>query len=241
MPSGNSSTTYNQGSPASRDGGSNPLFLLLPLSLPVLVLGLIWVLFGSVLTYAALGSMIAYLFGPLGRELIIPAAVLLLMESVSAGFWEAVALSLSVASVDIALALFVVWNFSLVRKSGYLARIMERMRMAFLKRFGGSAGGRGYALLAVYVAFPMQFSGGFTATIIGGLLGLDPRRTILAVTVGSVSGSLATGLLAYFIGRPILSFLSLDVFQLLGILIVVGFIIAATYLYHSYRRKKDGD
>ncbi|MFQ5910520.1 MAG: hypothetical protein ACE5IJ_07355, partial [Thermoplasmata archaeon] len=62
-----------------------------------------------------------------------------------------------------------------------------------------------------------------------------------AVTVGSVSSSLAVGLLAYVVGRPLLDVLSLNVLQLAGILIVVGFIIAAVYLYHTYGRKKDAD
>ncbi|MFQ5910516.1 MAG: hypothetical protein ACE5IJ_07330, partial [Thermoplasmata archaeon] len=63
----------------------------------------------------------------MGRELVIPATVLLLMESVSAGCWEAVAISLSVASVDVSLALFVIWNFALVRRSRYLARVARKM------------------------------------------------------------------------------------------------------------------
>jgi uncharacterized membrane protein len=191
--------------------------------------------------YAALGSMIAYLFGPLGRELVIPATVLLLVESISAGVWEVVAISLSVASVDVSLALFVVWNFTLVRRSSFLARITDRLGNAFKRRLGGGPSRKGYAFLAVYVAFPLQFSGGFIATIIGSLLGYEPRRMVAAVTAGSVVGSLTVGLLAYLIGRPILDVLSLGVLQLAGILIVVGFIIAAIYVYSSYRRKRDED
>jgi uncharacterized membrane protein len=215
--------------------------LVLPLLLPVVVLLVVWALFGSVIMYAALASMIAYLFGPLGRELVIPAAVLLLMESVSAGVWEVVAISLSVASVDVSLAFFVVWNFALLRKSAFLARITDRMGNAFRRRLGGSPSNRGYALLAIYVAFPLQFSGGFIATIIGSLLGYEPRRMIAAVTAGSVIGSLTVGFLAYVIGSPILNILSLGVLGLAGILIVVGFIIAAVYVYTSYRRKRDED
>ena len=64
---------------------------------------------------------------------------------------------------------------------------------------------------------------------------------VLAVTVGSVIGSLAMGLLAYLVGRPILDVLTLGALQLAGILIVVGFVIAAVYLYYSHRRKKDED
>ena len=201
----------------------------------------VWALFGPVMMYAALASMVAYLFGPLGRELVIPAAVLLLMESISAGVWEVVAISLSVACVDVSLALFVVWNFALVRRSKYLRRITDRMENAFTRRLGGGPSRRGYALLAGYVALPLQFSGGFIATIIGSLLGYDPRRMVLAVTAGSVVGSLAMGLLAYLVGRPILELLTLGALQLAGILIVVGFIIAVVYLYYSYRRKKDED
>ncbi|MCK4366555.1 MAG: small multi-drug export protein [Thermoplasmata archaeon] len=221
--------------------GASLSFLALPILLPVLALVLVWALFGPVMMYAALTSMVAYLFGPLGRELVIPAAVLLLMESISAGIWEVVAISLSVACVDVSLALFVVWNFALVRRSKILARITDRMENAFTRRVGSGPSRRGYALLAGYVAFPLQFSGGFIATIIGSLLGYDPRRMVLAVTVGSVVGSLAMGLLTYLIGRPILDLLTLGALQLAGILIVVGFIIAAVYLYYSYRRKKDED
>ena len=221
--------------------GASLLSLALPILLPVIVLSLVWALFGSMMMYAALASMIAYLFGPLGREMVIPAAVLLLMESISAGLWEVVAISLSGACVDVSLALFVVLNFNLVRRSKILARITDRMEKAFTRRLGGGPTRRGYALLAVYVAFPLQFSGGFIATIIGSLLGYDPRRMVLAVTVGSVIGSLAMGLLAYLVGRPILDVLTLGALQLAGILIVVGFVIAAVYLYYSYRRKKDED
>ncbi|MCK4456831.1 MAG: small multi-drug export protein [Thermoplasmata archaeon] len=221
--------------------GASLSFLALPILLPVLVLVLVWALFGSVMMYAALASMIAYLVGPLGRELVIPATVLLLMESISAGIWEVIAISLSVACVDVSLSLFVVWNFPLVRRSKYLARITDRIGNAFTKRLGGGPTRRGYALLAAYVAFPLQFSGGFIATIIGSLLGYDPRRMVFAVTVGSVIGSLTMGLLAYLVGRPTLDLLALGALQLAGILIVVGFIIAAVYLYHSHRRKKDED
>lgn len=191
--------------------------------------------------YAALAAMVAYLIGPLGREVVIPATVLLLMESLGAGIWEAVAISISVASVDIFLALFVIWNFGLVNRSKRLSRIVRRMKEAFASSIGERPSKKGYLLLAGYVAFPLQFSGGFVAAVIGSLLGFGPRRMLLAVSGGSLVGSLAVGLLAFFVGRPILDTLSLDLLQLAGILIVVGFIIAAIYLYYSYRRKKDGD
>lgn len=191
--------------------------------------------------YAALAAMVAYLIGPLGREVVIPATVLLLMESLGAGIWEAVAISVSVAFVDIFLALLVVWNFGLVSRSKRLSKIVRRMKKAFASKIGEHPSRKGYLLLAGYVAFPLQFSGGFVAAVIGSLLGFDRRRMLFAVSGGSVAGSLAVGLLAFFIGRPALDMLSLDLLQLAGILIVVGFIIAAIYLYYSYRRKRDGD
>lgn len=191
--------------------------------------------------YATSGAMVAYIFGPVGREIVIPGTVLLLMEGLSAGIWETVAVSLSVASIDVALALFVLWNFALVRNSRLLGGLTRRLERAFSERLGKHPERRVYALLAGYVAFPFQLSGGFVATIVGSLMGLDPRKLLFSVSLGSVSGSLAAGILAFMIGRPVLDFLSLDILQLAGILIVVGFIIAVVYVYLARGRKADGD
>ena len=165
----------------------------------------------------------AYFFPPLGKETVIPAGVKLGINPL--------VMALSIAFVDIIVALFLIWNYDLAKKIPLIGRFMIKVenigksssdKYAWLKplRFIG---------IMLFVMVPFQGSGGLVGSILGRLIGMKPWNTFFAISIGSITGCLA---IAYSANAIIEVF---DKNFLYGLLIVIILIIMGIIVY-IYRK-----
>ncbi|WP_243669721.1 small multi-drug export protein [Methanoculleus chikugoensis] len=138
---------------------------------------------------------------PAGKETIIPLAIL-------AGYPPWWLITAVIFLLDVAVSLFVVWNFDLALKIPLIGRLLE----------SGMTIGRNYTEsqpwlrkfstigLILFVFFPLQggTGGAMNGSILGRLLGLEKGRVFACVCTGSL-----TSCLAFALGSDML----LDVYQ----------------------------
>ncbi|MCK8519062.1 small multi-drug export protein [Methanoculleus sp. 7T] len=160
------------------------------------------------------GLIAAYFVPPAGKESIIPIAILM-----GYPWWL---IMLVIFLLDVAVSLFVVWNFDLALKIPLVGRLLEGgMRVArnytekqpWLRRFSTIG-------LTLFVFFPLQGTGAMNGSILGRLLGLDKTRVFSCVCIGSF-----TSCLVFALGADVL----LDVYRqdpTLGIGLLVLIVVA---------------
>ena len=164
-----------------------------------------------------------YFFPPLGKETIIPAGII-------AGI-NPLIMALSIAFVDIIVALFLVWNYDLAKKIPLIGSFIDKIEKIGKKtsskynwikplRFIG---------IMLFVMVPFQGSGGLVGSIIGRLIGVKPWNIFFAISAGSIFGCL---LIAYF-SEIILSILISNL--LLGFLLII-MVITIVIMYFSYNK-----
>ncbi|PKL62389.1 MAG: hypothetical protein CVV31_06035 [Methanomicrobiales archaeon HGW-Methanomicrobiales-2] len=134
------------------------------------------------------GLIVAYFVPPAGKESIIPIAILM-------GYpWWLITLTLFL--LDVAVSLFVVWNFDLALKIPLVGRVLESgMTMGrnytetlpWLRRFSTIG-------LILFIFFPLQGTGAMNGAILGRLLGLEKFRVFGCVCIGSLASCLVIAL-----------------------------------------------
>lgn len=170
----------------------------------------------------------AYFFPPLGKESVIPLGV-------AAGIHPMV-MALSVAFIDIIVALFLMWNYKFAKKIPFIGPFIEKVetigrnssnKYSWIKplRFIG---------IVLFVMVPFQGSGGVVGSILGRLIGMTPLNTFLAITIGSVTGCI---LIAYFAETIKIVFLQNFI---LGILLVILLLIVGIMIVVYLRNKNKG-
>jgi uncharacterized membrane protein len=168
--------------------------------------------------------MIAYFFPPLGKESIIPIGVaggeltipfinrLIIVPPINP-----LIMALTIAFVDIVVALFLLWNYDLAKKIPLIGKFMIKVEKI------GKSSSEKYAWIKplrfigiiLFVMVPFQGSGGLVASILGRLFGMKPLNTFFAISIGAIIGTL---LIAYF-ADAILSVLVQNF--LMGLLIII--------------------
>jgi uncharacterized membrane protein len=169
----------------------------------------------------------AYFFPPLGKESVIPAGL-------AFGF-DPLALALSIAFVDIVVALFLLWNYDLAKKIPLIGKFIEKVenigknssnKYGWIKplRFIG---------IILFVMVPFQGSGGVVGSIVGRLIGMKPINTFFAISIGAIIGCV---LVAYFADVILSVFVTnfLLGLMILIILVVIGIMI---YIYKKNHKK----
>jgi uncharacterized membrane protein len=174
------------------------------------------------------GLLAAYFVPPAGKETIIPLAVL-------AGYpWWLI--TIAVFLLDVAVSLFVVWNFDLALKIPVVGRLLESgMTIArnytesqpWLRRFSTIG-------LTLFVFFPLQGTGAMNGSILGRLLGLEKSRVFACVCTGSI-----TSCLIFALGADVL----LDIYRQnpalgIGILAAIAAaVVAAVVGWRVHKRR----
>ena len=142
--------------------------------------------------------MAAHFLPPLGKESIIPIAIVSGLNPMG--------VALTVAGMDSIVALFVIWNFDLICKTpifgSILKKAMERANRTIEKH--PFTGHLAYAFLFFFVLIPFQGSGGVTAAIIGRLLALNTLLVWAVITIAAIAGSI---ILAYSSKLALLTFI----------------------------------
>jgi len=179
------------------------------------VIGSIGLLLEGNLQFQFWSLISGYFFPPLGKETIIPGGIL-------AGI-DPLVMALSIAFVDIIVALFLVWNYDFAKKVPLIGHFIAKVetigrksssRYSWIKplRFIG---------IVLFVMVPFQGSGGLVGSIVGRLIGMKPWNIFFAISVGAVTGCLMIG---YFADAILSVFITNF---LLGVLIIVILLIIA--------------
>ena len=163
----------------------------------------------------------AYFFPPLGKESVIPSGILLGVNPI--------VMALSIAFVDVIVALFLVWNYDLAKKIPLIGKFITKVeekgknveeKYNWIKplRFIG---------IVLFVMVPFQGSGGLVGSIVGRLIGMKPWVTFFAISIGAVIGCLLIAIFteAFRIFAEINAALTLILIVIIVIIIILYFII----------------
>lgn len=167
----------------------------------------------------------AYFFPPLGKESVIPTGVITGIDPL--------VMALSIAFVDIVVALFLLWNYDLTKKIPLIGKFMIKV-----ENIGRSSSDKyswirplRFIGIVLFVMVPFQGSGGLVGSIIGRLIGMRPWTTFFAISTGAIIGTI---LIAYFSEAIVSVFITNF---LIGILIIIILFIIGIMIF-MYRKSK---
>lgn len=170
----------------------------------------------------------AYFLPPLGKESVIPTGI-------AFGF-HPILLALSIAFVDIVVALFLVWNYELAIKIPLIGRFMKKV-----EQIGQVSSGKyswikplRFIGIVLFVMVPFQGSGGLVGTILGRMIGMKPWNVFLGVCVGAISGSLLVAYFADMIKSVFIQNMLMGMFIVI-LLLIIGIMI---WVYRIMNKKK---
>jgi len=197
-----------------------------PLILGLSVIFIAGFLLGEHLRIKYFPLITGYFFPPFGKETIIPGGIV-------AGI-NPLIMALSIAFVDIVVALFLVWNYDLAKKIPFVGKFIIKVEKVGQKSSNKYSWIRPLRFIGVvlFVMVPFQGSGGLVGSIVGRLIGMKPWNTFLAISVGSVTGCL---LIAYFADAILSVFVQNFLIGLL-IIIILLVIIIMTFIYKNSKK-----
>ena len=213
----------------------------LPIAIAVLIIIFLYISVDKNISGKLLLLIFAYFFPPLGKESIIPIGVgggeftvPIINQHIVVPSIDPLLMALTIAFVDIIIALFLLWNYDLAKKIPIVGKFMEKIenigksssdKFSWIKplRFIG---------IVMFVMVPFQGSGGLVGSIMGRLFGMKPLNTFFAITIGAITGCL---LIAYFSDAILNVFVQNFLIGLLivMILLVIGFMVLI------YKRNKN--
>jgi uncharacterized membrane protein len=170
-----------------------------------------------------------YFFPPLGKETVIPAGIAI-------GF-NPILMSLSIAFVDIVVALFLVWNYDLAKKIPFVEKFITKIENSgknIEDKYGWIKPLRFIGII-LFVMVPFQGSGGLVGSIVGRLIGMKPWNTFLAISIGAIVGTL---LVATF-SKVFLEFAKINNLLTLVLIAIIAIIIIVHYLHKNRVNKKN--
>ncbi len=186
--------------------------------------------------------MMAYFFPPLGKESIIPIGVAggeiyipILNQHAVVPAINPFVMAMTIAFVDIIVALFLLWNYDLAKKIPFVGKFMGKVekigqksssKYSWLKplRFVG---------IMLFVMVPFQGSGGLVGSIVGRLIGMKPLNTFFAISIGAIVGCLIIAYFADFITSVLIQNF------LLGIMIIIVLVVIGLMIYVYKKNKKN--
>jgi len=162
-----------------------------------------------------------YFFPPLGKETIIPSGVLVGIDPIL--------MALSIAFVDIIVALFLIWNYNLAKKIPIIGKFMikvEEKGKNVEEKYGWIKPLRFIGIM-LFVMIPFQGSGGMVGSIVGRLVGMKPWNTFFAISLGAVIGCLLIAMFsqAFLIFAEINTTLTLILVGIIAVVIISYFVI----------------
>ena len=172
------------------------------------------------------GLITGYFLPPLGKESIIPLGI--------AAEINPIVMALSIAFVDVVVALFLLWNYDLAKKIPFIGKFMttvEEKGKNVQKKYGWVKPLR-FVGIVLFVMVPFQGSGGLVGSIVGRLIGMKPWNTFYAICIGSLVGCLSIAFFAHII--KILAQINTE----LTLLLIAGIVIAALLYFIIKKRTK---
>ena len=195
-------------------------------------------------TYKYWALVAAYFFPPFGKETIIPIGVY--GGEISVPFSSEIAvinpinpliMALSIAFVDIIVALFLMWNYDFAKQVPFVGRFMKKIESIGQKSSSKYAWITPLRFIGIvlFVMVPFQGSGGLVGSIVGRLIGMKPMNTFLAITVGAIIGCSFIAFFSDIVFSVFFQNFLLGV-MILIILVVIGIMIA---MYKRNKNKKE--
>lgn len=214
-----------------KEENPNPYFsflkFLLPFAIAILAIIILYLVVDKESSGKLFLLMFAYFFPPLGKESIIPIGVgggdlniPIINQHIIVPEINPILMALTIAFVDIVIALFLLWNYDLAKKIPLIGKFMIKVenigknssdKYSWIKplRFIG---------IVLFVMVPFQGSGGLVGSIVGRLIGMKPLNTFFAISTGAIVGCL---LIAYFADAILSVFVTNFLFGLLIIIILL--------------------
>jgi len=218
----------------------------LPLLLAAAYLFLVWNAFETAVSAVLLGAMVTYLVSPLGVEFVVPSAVLAIRLLPIPDPNPAIAMAvLSVILVDVFTALFLLWNFDLAERAPILGKFIDKTEDRCRRFLDERPWRRRLAVvaLAVYVALPVQMSGGVVGSILGRVMGVPRYRVFTIVAASSAAGAFPVAAATYVLGPQVLAWaegwVASGLPLVLGVVVLVTFIAGIAYMVRRSRRNHD--
>lgn len=177
------------------------------------------------------GLMIAYYVPPAGKESIIPIGI-----GLGIPWWL---MALSVTILDLVTSLFVMMNFTLIRRIPRIGSWIEKITDVGREFMTGHPWVARWRIpgVAFFVFLPLQGTGGVGATVVGLMAGLTPGEILIAVGIGAAIESLLFAIGSELIWRLILANLAI------GVVVAIGTVMLLVSLYvllnRRYSRKRD--
>ncbi|MEA3457122.1 MAG: small multi-drug export protein [Candidatus Thermoplasmatota archaeon] len=207
-------------------------------------IGTVGVLLGKSLQMKYWALVAGYFFPPLGKESVIPIGVAggeitipILNKVISITPINPIVMALSIAFVDIIVALFLVWNYDFAKKVPLIGHFIAKVETIGRKSSSKYSWIKPLRFIGIilFVMVPFQGSGGLVGSIVGRLIGMKPWNIFFAISVGAVTGCLMIG---YF-ADAILSVFVTNF--LLGVLIIVILLIIAimAIAYKTVNKNKE--
>ena len=166
---------------------------------------------------------ILYLIPPLGKESIIPMGI--------ADGFHPMTMALTVAFVDVVMAMILSWNYWMLKKVPGLGKVLtwvEGKGEASMEKNPGLRSGAWLALLA-FLSIPGVGAGGITGSIIGRMVGMRPGAVISAVLVGAI----LNGLMYAYLADVIIQLFIFD--TVIGIVALIIIIQIALFMFMAVR------
>jgi hypothetical protein len=221
----------------------------IPLLLPLAYVAALQAILPPVFFGIAFGAMIGYLVTPLGAEFWIPISVLLVVQD-RGGIPEAAWAVASIVLVDCFTALFLLWNFDLAERAPLLGTCSGKTEVR-CRRFLAEKPWRqrlAAVALALYVALPVQMSGGVVGSILGRVMGIPRYRVFAIVALASAAGSFPIGAFVYWLATRgeaagvrawIVGWGESGWPFYVGVTFIVAFVVGIWYMVHRSRRNHD--
>jgi len=220
------------------------LLFALPLLLPLGYILALEAILPPVFFSIAFVAMIGYLVTPLGAEFWVPSSVLAVQAS-GGGVAEAAIAVASIVLVDWFTALFLLWNFDLAERAPFLGKFIDRTEVKCRRVLAEKPWRQrlAAAALALYVALPVQMSGGVVGSILGRVMGIPRYRVFTIVAASSAAGAFPIAAATFLLGPGVLAWaqgwaasgLPLAV----GVVGLVIFIGGIAYMVRRSRRNHD--
>lgn len=194
-------------------------------------------------TYKYWALVAAYFFPPFGKETIIPIGIYggkipvpITNEIAVINPINPLIMALSIAFVDIIVALFLMWNYDLAKKVPFVGPFIKKIEIIGKKSTSKYAWIRPLRFIGIVllVMVPFQGSGGLVGSIVGRFIGMKPINTFLAISIGAVVGC---SLIAFF-SDVIFSVLVQDFLLSIMILIILIIIGIMSFIYKKNKEKQ---
>ncbi len=184
--------------------------------------------------------MTIYFFPPFGKETVIPLAiagdsiesVLPISTPETMVSIDPILIALAVASIDIIVGLFLVWNLDFAKKIPILGKWIKKTEAKGETILNKNKYIEAFTFVGVvlFVMFPFQGSGAVGASIVGKFVGLEEKKVWLAIIIGAITGCL---LIAFAFETFRVIFMEN---KIIGVILLI--VLFAVVLFYIIRKRK---